>query len=425
MEFTSYWKDTATPFAHGCKGPVEGNFDVAVVGGGFTGLAAARALARAGVKVALFEAREVGYGASGRNGGHVNNGLAHSYLSAKAMLGEEQAKRLYWALDSAVDAVEQVVQEEQIDCAFRRGGKLKLASKPSHVEGLRSNFEAIHREVDPDTAFLERADLASEVGSDRFHGAMLSRKSAMMHMGRYVAGLAYAAHRHGATLWENAPVTARRREGGRWRLTTPRGEITATDMIAATDAYTSGPFDYYRRRIVSVGAFILATRPLTPDEVARVMPGDRTCVTTMNVGNFFRLSPDKRLIWGGRARFSTVSDQRSDAKSGHILRQALARTFPELANVEIDHCWGGLVGMTRDRFPRAGQEDGVWHAMGYSGHGAQMATHMGNVLAEMVLGRPDANPMHGMRWDAFPLYSGKPWFMPVVGMYYKLKDMVS
>lgn len=422
MKLLSYWHDTAPAFTGGAEGPVEGRYDVAVVGGGFTGLAAARQLAMGGARVALLEANTVGSGASGRNGGHLNNGIAHSYVAAKAHLGAERAHALYRAFDASVDRIEAIVAEEGIDCAFRRAGKLKLASKPKHVAGLRANFEVIHREVDPDTDFLSKADLAREVGTDAFHGAMLSKKSGMMHMGRYATGLAEAARRRGAVLFEQAPVTARRTVDGMTELTTPRGTLTARDVFVATGAYTSGPFGWFKRRLVNVGSFIVATRPLTAAEVAAVLPGNRTCVNSMNVGNYFRLAPDNRLIWGGRARFTAFSDQRSDAKSGAVLKASLATIFPQLAHVELDYCWGGLVDMTQDRFPRAGRADGVWYAMGYSGHGAQMSTEMGIRIADAILGRPDTNPLAGLDWPAIPGHLGQPWFLPLVGLWYKTLD---
>ena len=422
MKFVSYWRDTARSFAGGAAGAVQGNYDVAVVGGGFTGLAAARQLAKGGAKVVVLEADRVGSGASGRNGGHLNNGVAHSFIAAKAEVGPERAKALYLAYDQAIDTIEQLVAEENIDCCFRRAGKLKLASKAAHFTAIAKNFEAVNREIDPDTALLTAIDLNDEVGSSAFHGAMLSKKSAMMHMGRYAAGLADAVVRRGATIFENAAVTSRRSAAGRRELTTSRGTITAKDVLLATGAYTSGPFDYFRRRIVPVGSFIVATRPLTNDEIAATMPGNRTCVTSLNVGNYFRLSPDNRLIFGGRARFSAVSDERSNEKSGAILRETLARLFPQLAGIEIDYCWGGLVDMTTDRFPRAGNADGVWFAMGYSGHGAQMSTQMGILIADAMLGKADRNPVAGLEWPAIPAYSGKPWFLPLVGLYYKCLD---
>ncbi len=423
MKLVSYWHDTAPVFSGGAPGPVEGHYDAAIIGGGFTGLAAAHRLAKAGAKVAVLEAERVGWGASGRNGGHLNNGLAHSYLTAKAELGKERAIALYRALDDSVDTIETLVAEEGIDCNFRRAGKLKLASKPQHFESIARNFEALHAEVDPDTALLSAHDLKSEIGSP-FHGAMLSKKSAMMHMGRYVAGLATSAARHGAIIHENAAVTDRKQVGNKHEITTSRGRISADNVLLATGAYTTPNFSYFRRRIISVGSFIIATRPLSDTEIAATMPGNRTCVTSMNIGNYFRLSPDNRLIFGGRARFSATSDQRSDARSGRILQASLATIFPQLAKVEIDYCWGGLVDMTKDRFPRAGYHDGVWYAMGYSGHGAQLSTQLGMIMADAMLGREDRNPMKGFEWPAIPGYSGKPWFLPMVGLYYKALDRI-
>ncbi|MBB3286820.1 MULTISPECIES: FAD-binding oxidoreductase [unclassified Rhizobium] len=421
MKYSSYWHDTAPRFAGAAVGPVEGHYDVVVVGGGFTGLGAARQLAMAGAKVLVLEAEIVGFGASGRNGGHLNNGLAHSYIAAKAELGKERAIALYRALDASIDTLEAIIAEEGIDCNFRRAGKLKLASKPQHFEGLARNFEAVHAEVDPDTALLSAADLKNEIGSP-FHGAMLSKKSAMMHMGRYVVGLAEAAKRRGAVIVEGAAVTERSHSGGRHVLKTGKGTVTADQVMIATGAYTTANFGYFRRRIMAVGSFIVATRPLTDAEVTSAMPGNRTCVNTMNIGNYWRLSPDNRLIFGGRARFSATSDQRSDARSGAILRESLARIFPQLAEVEIDYCWGGLVDITKDRYPRAGYHDGIWYAMGYSGHGAQLSTHLGMTIADAILGRPDRNPLKGLDWPAVPGHFGKPWFLPLVGLYYKTLD---
>ncbi|WP_339760936.1 FAD-binding oxidoreductase [uncultured Hoeflea sp.] len=429
MKYVSYWHDSAPAFARAQSGRVEGSFDVAVIGGGFTGLNAARKLARAGLRVALLEADKIGAGGSGRNGGHLNNGISHGYAEAKAHLGAERAHALYRAFDHSIDMIEEVIAEEGIECDFRRAGKLKLASKPGHIAGLRANFELIHKDVDSGTRWIDQSDLPGEIGSQSFHGAMLYEKAAMMHMGRYATGLADAAHRHGAEIWEGAPVQACARAGSAWDLTTPRGSLRAERVIVATGAYTgaikAGTFNWFRRRIIPVGSFIIATRPLTAEEVAVTMPGNRTCVTSMNIGNYFRLSPDNRLIFGGRARFSAVSDQQSDAKSGKILREALARTFPHLADIQIDYCWGGLVGMTKDRYPRAGEHDGLLYGMGYSGHGAQMSTLIGQSLADMAMGVADTNPLAGLDWPAIPAFSGKPWFLPLVGLWFGLKDRLS
>lgn len=419
MKHASYWHATAPAFRGAAEGGPEGHYDVAVIGGGFTGLSAARRLADAGARVAVIEARTVLAGASGLNGGHVNNGLAHNYLAARRRFGVEGAQALYRAFDAAVDTVERIVRDEGIDCGFRRSGKLKLAAKPSHVDGMRRNFEALHAEADPDTAFLSAPELAPEVGSAAFHGAMLQRKSAMMHMGRFGAGLAEAATRHGAEIFENAPVTARS-AGRRQRLATPRGTITADAVFLATGAYTSGPFGWVRRRIVPVGSVVIATEPLAADRAAEVMPGNRTCVTSRHIGHYFRLGADNRLIFGGRARFA-ASNGRTEHSAG-ILHRSLLGVFPQLGDARIEYCWGGLVDMTRDRFPRAGERDGLHFAMGYSGHGTQMSVHMGEVMADLILGRDDRNPWRDLPWRAIPGHFGTPWFLPLVGGWFRLRD---
>jgi len=424
VEFTSYWHATAPRFFGGAPGPVEGEVDVAVIGAGFTGLGAARKLAQSGARVAVLEAATVASGASGRNGGHLNNGIAHSFVEATQHYGAARAAAMYRAYDTGIETIERIIAEEGIDCAFRRSGKLKLASKPAHYDGLARNYEAIRRSVDPDIVLLPRTDLGNEIGSDAFFGATLQPKSAMMHMGRFGVGLADAAVRRGAVVYENAPVTERRPSGAGTELHTPRGRLRATKVFLATGAYTTDAFGYFRRRIVPVGSFLLATRPLSHNEARAVMPGNRTCVTSLNVGNYFRLSPDNRMIFGGRARFAARSDQRSDAKSGKILGATMTRIFPQLADVDIAHCWGGLVDITKDRFPRAGFADGVYFSMGYSGHGAQIATHMGETMADIILGRAQQNPWADLPWDAVPLYAGRPWFLPLVGAYYKLLDRI-
>ena len=422
MKFASYWHETAPAFTAGSPGEPSGRYDVAVIGAGFTGLGAARKLAMEGRRVIVLEAATVGFGASGRNGGHLNNGMAHSFLHVIEAFGLEKARAIYRAYDAGIETIERIIAEEGIACDFHRSGKLKLASKPGHYEDLARNCEVIRREVDPETAMLSRAELQGEIGSDVFHGAMLQKKSAMMHMGRFVVGLAEAAARHGAEIHEYAPVTARNAAVGGWELQTPKGSVLANKVLLATGAYTPSVFGYFRRRMVPVGSFLLATRPLSDDEVGATLPGNRTCVTSLNIGNYFRLSPDNRLIFGGRARFSTRSDQTSDAKSGLILQESLARIFPRLAGVEVDYCWGGLVDMTQNRLPRAGEADGLYFAMGYSGHGAQIATHMGEIMADLMTQRLNRNPWDGLSWPAVPGHFGQPWFLPFVGAYYKMKD---
>jgi glycine/D-amino acid oxidase-like deaminating enzyme len=424
MKLASYWLESSVPFAGAAAGPVEGRADVVVVGGGFTGLSAALALARRGASVVVLEAGQVAAGASGRNGGHVNNGTSHDYAGLAATLGAEHARALYHAFDDAVDTVERIVREEQIQCDFRRAGKIKLAAKPAHYEKLARSFEVLHRDCDPETELVPKARIRDEIGSDAFHGGLLYRKSAMMHMGRFGAGLADAAARAGARLFEGAPVTALTRLNGHaHRVTTARGTIEAAQVLVATGASRSGPFDWFRRRLVPVGSFIVVTEPLTPAQLDSIMPTRRTATTTKYIGNYFRISPDDRLIWGGRARFA-MSDPTSDAKSGEVLRRQLDATFPLLKGARLDYCWGGLVDMTEDRLPRAGEHQGLFYVLGLSGHGAQMSVHLGQLMARIMAGERDANPLGRLDWPAILFNYGTPWFLPFVGAYYQTKDFL-
>ena len=193
MKLTSYWLDTSQPFDDGSSKPLEGHYDVAVVGGGLTGSSAALALAKKGARVALLEAETIGNAASGRNGGMCNNGFAQNYAVMAGKYGKPAANALYKAFDAGVDMVERLVQEEQIDCSFSRVGKLKLAAKPEHYDMLARSQELLAANVDPETRMIARADLRNEVGTDRYYGGLLFPKSAGMHVGRFVRGLATAA----------------------------------------------------------------------------------------------------------------------------------------------------------------------------------------------------------------------------------------
>ena len=312
--------------------------------------------------------------------------------------------------------------EEAIDCDFHRSGKLKLAAKPAHYRHLASSADLLAREVDPDIELIPEGDLGAEIGSACFHGGLLYRRSASLHVGRLGVGLAEAAARHGARIYEDAPVTHRRRlSRGGHELVTTRGSLQADQVFVATGAYTRGPFNWFRRRFVPIGSFIIVTEPLPASTLDAIMPTRRNAITTRTIGNYFRISPDDRLIFGGRARFA-LSSPHSDAKSGRILEQGMLVIFPQLRGTRIDYCWGGLLDMVTDRLPRAGEHDGLFYALGYSGHGVQMSVHMGEVMADVMAGRPAVNPWASLPWPAIPGHFGPPWFLPLVGAYYRLVD---
>ncbi|MEO5934512.1 MAG: FAD-binding oxidoreductase [Duganella sp.] len=422
MKLESYWLDTAPAFTGGAQGPVAGRADVVVVGAGFTGLSAALALAGRGASVVVLEAGRVVGEASGRNGGHCNSGLAHDFAALAGRLGVERARAFYQAYAASVDTVEELVGREHIDCDFARVGRLKLAAKPEHYDKLARACEVLRGGVDPHVRMVSAADIRTEVGSDRFFGGLLQTSSAQMHMGKFGVGLAQAAARAGAHIFEQAPVGGLERQAaGRFRVTCGRGTIDAGQVLLATGNSREGPFAYFRRRMVSVGSFIIATEPLDQGVLEGLLPRRRNYVTSKNIGNYFRVTPDHRLLFGGRARFA-LSNPRSDEKSGHVLRASMEEIFPALRGVGIDYCWGGLVDMTADRLPRAGEHGGMYYSTGYSGHGVQMSVHMGQVMADVMAGHTERNPWRDLAWPAVPGHFGKPWFLPVVGAYYRLQD---
>ena len=425
MKFTSYWIDTAPQGAlERSRTTVDGRTDVAVIGGGLTGVVAALHLARRGAKVHVFEQDTVGFGASGRNGGMATTGMSIGIRQAVDKLGFETAARLYGAYTEAIDLIEKLVTEEGIDCDFARTGKLNLATKPAHYQGFAKTAELLNSRLGGDSELVPKGELRREIGTDVFHGGMVESKSAGLHVGKYIRGLGVAAERAGVTIHEKAPVQRLTRTGSGHELQTPRGRIQADQVLLATGAYTRRPFSWYQVRIAPVGSFIIATEPLDLSVCDDLLPTRRVASDSKNLLNYFRITPDNRLLFGGRARFAMSSPQ-SDEKSGRLLRDAMVRTFPQLADTRIDYCWGGQVDMTLDRMVKAGQHDGVYYAMGYAGHGVQMATYMGRQMAEYMSGVPEANIWRDFEFRRIPGHFGPPWFLPVAGAYYKLKDRVS
>jgi glycine/D-amino acid oxidase-like deaminating enzyme len=406
MKFSSYWLDTAPKDClERSTTSVEGRTQVAVIGGGLTGVVAALHLARRGAKVDLFEQNTVGFGASGRNGGMATTGMSIGIRDAVAKLGFDTAVRLYGAYSEAIDLIEKLVTDEHIDCDFARTGKLNLASKPSHYQGFEKTHELLTTRLGVETQLVPKTELRREIGSDAFHGAMVESKSAGLHVGKYIRGLGEAAERAGVTIHEQAPVRRLTKIGSGHELETPRGRMCAAQVLLATGAYTRRPFQWHQVRIAPVGSFIIATEPLDASVCDDLLPTRRMASDSKNLLNYFRITPDNRLLFGGRARFA-MSNPQSDEKSGRILRDAMVRTFPQLANASIDYCWGGLVDMSLDRLVHAGQHDGVYYAMGYAGHGVQMATYMGRQMAEYMSGVPEANIWRDFKFRRIPGHFG-------------------
>ncbi len=423
MKNIPFWLDSAPPFTGAAAGELPARADVAVIGGGFCGLAAALAMAKKGAKVVVLEKLKVGWGASGRNGGMCTTGLCISFQAAQERYGPDAARRYFLTYNDAIDTVERLVREEQIACHFKRTGRLTVAAKPAHYERLARNHEALAA-IGHETRLVPAAELRNEVATDVYHGGLIDPKGSGLHVGIFAQELAGAAVRQGATVFQETEVTGLERlDSQRHRVTTNRGSLEADQVLLASGSGTGPAFPYFKQRIVPIGSFIIATEPLPKGLADELIPHRRMISDTRNLLYYFRITPDERLLFGGRARFA-LSDPQSDKVSGEILEAGMRRVFPQLAETKIDYCWGGLVDMSQDRMPHCGEHEGLFYAMGFSGHGVQMSTHMGTLMAEVMDGKPEVNPWRDLDWPASPGYQGLPWALPVVGLYYRFLDLV-
>jgi glycine/D-amino acid oxidase-like deaminating enzyme len=422
---TPYWLDTSQPGPDRSRSELPKEAEVVIIGAGLTGLSTALHLARLGVHAVVLERETVGFGASGRNGGMCTTGASISFGTLITRYGVEAAKRIWLAYDEAINLVERLVTEEGIDCNFVRSGKMSLASKPQHVSRLQSTCDALAKHLNYETKFLPRSALRSEIGSDVYFGGLVDERGAGLHVGKFVRGLGDAAVRAGAEIHERANVVKVDADTASiYAVRTNRGTIQAAQVVVATDGYTEKAVRRLQRRIVPVGSFVIATQQLDISLVDELLPTRRMAVDSKRMVHYFRITPDNRLLMGGRPAVSQ-STERSDLRSSKILRRDMRAIFPQVADSEIEYAWGGHVGMTLDRIPHAGIDRGMYYSLGYNGHGVQMSTYMGRQMADMLSGSRDANPWAPYPFRAIPGYFGKPWFLPITDLYYRYRDLTS
>ena len=403
--------------------------DVAVLGAGFTGLSAARTLARRGATVAVLEAETIGWGASSRNGGMVLTGLKLGVNKLISMYGRERTQRMYAASVASMDCVEQLIGEENIDCSFSRCGHLEVACKQKHFDDYARQVEVIAREFKHKLRIVPRTELQSEIGSSIYYGGMVDEVSAGLNPAQYVAGLAGAAARAGAAIFEGTRVEKIEREARQgaqgWRVATSRGALWARDVFAGTSGYSGAATPALQRKIVPLGSYIIATEPL-PERLARELsPHNRMIFDSKRFLYYFRLTPDRRMLFGGRAGFFPETPA-TVRESAAILRRGMIEVYPQLRDALVEYAWGGTLDVTFDMMPHAGQLDGLHYAIGYAGHGVAMATWQGQKMAELIAGGKPENPFVDIPFPgAAGLAGGKPWFLPFAGAWFKFLDWVS
>jgi glycine/D-amino acid oxidase-like deaminating enzyme len=401
--------------------------DVAVIGAGFTGLSAARALAKRGATVAVLEAHTVGWGASSRNGGMVLTGLKLGPATLISRYGKELSRRMYAGSLRSIDCVEQIVREENIDCDFARCGHLEVACKAKHFDDFQRSAEIIAREFGHQLGLIPKDRLPSEIGSAIYHGGLVDETSAGVNPARYVAGLARAAERAGAAIFEDARVEKIERQNNHgahaWKATTSHGALRAREVFVATSGYTSRVTPALQRKIVPIGSYIIVTEVLAEKTAQELSPRNRMIYDSKNYLYYYRLTPDRRMLFGGRAAFFPETD-RSVRNSAEILRRGMIDVYPQLRGAKVEYVWGGTLDFAFDILPHAGQLDGIYFSVGYAGHGVAMATYLGAKMAQLILDGQDENPFSGMPFPGAPLglYNGNPWFLPFAGLWYKFLD---
>ena len=365
-----------------------------------------------------------GWGASGRNGGMATTGLAISFNTAVKRYGGTRAVEMFREYNDAIDTIEKLVQNNGIDCDFQRFGKLSLAFHPSHYEGMLKSQEQLAALADYEVITIPKSDIHSEIGSDFYHGAMLDPLGAGLHVGKFVHGLAGAAVAADAVICENAAVTELAKVSGTVHdVHTTRGIVRAKQVLVATSGYTGAVTPWLQRRVIPVGSFIIVTEPLPDDVVDRILPNRRQASDSKMLTYYFRITPDNRLLFGGRARFA-LSSPDSDVKSGKILRKEMIELFPYLSNAKVDYTWGGLVDLSMDQMVHAGVHDGVFYSLCYSGHGVQMAAHMGKNMVRYMGGDKTANVWEDLKNPPVPGHFGPPWFLPIIGGAAKIIDRI-
>lgn len=424
----NYWLDTVA-MPSGTDGPLPDAVDVAVIGAGFTGLSAARTFATRGARVVVLEAETIGWGASSRNGGMVLTGLKVPVQELVQRYGMEAARRMYGASLSSIDCVEQIIAEESIDCSFARCGYLQVAAKPAHFDRFAKAAEFMAREFNHQRRVVPKSDLASEIGSNRYYGGLVDELSATVNPARYVAGLARAAQKAGTEVYERTTVsdlTKSSRDGiGGFRLKTARGTLFAQNVLIGTSGYTSAVLGTLRRKIIPLGSFIIVTEPLPEPLASELIPRNRMISDSKLYLHYYRLTPDRRMLFGGRAAFFPETSS-TIRKSVDILRRDLIEVYPQLRDVKVEYAWGGTIDVTFDMMPHAGKIDGIYYAVGYAGHGVAMATYLGMKVAEAACGGADGNPFRDIPFPGAPLglYRRTPWFLPFAGAWYKVLDWV-
>jgi glycine/D-amino acid oxidase-like deaminating enzyme len=418
-EFAPFWWEAAAPEAL-AEAPLPREVDVAVVGAGFTGLSAALELVRAGRGVLVLDSDRPGEGASTRNGGMIGSGHRVGLGRLTRRYGRQTALRLLEEGLAAQDFTMDLIAREQIACHLVRSGRFRGAWRAAHYDAMGREIETLQKAIGLEAEMVPRAEQHREIASDAYHGGVVYHRHGGLHPGLFHSGLMRRVLAAGGTVAGSAPVAAIAHEGGRLRLDTARGRVSARDVVVATNGYTGPLTPGLRRRLIPVPSYMIATEPLPGGTVERLIPARRMIVESRRRHCYYRPSPDGlRILFGGRASLTTI-EPRAGAR---ILHRLVIGVFPELSDVKVTHAWRGFVAFSRDMLPHLGRHDGLHYALGYNGSGVAMAPYLGHKIALQVLGRPEGrSPFDATPFPTIPFYTGRPWFLPALELAYRWRD---
>ena len=424
-DIKSLWQETAS--ARPAFGKLSGGhrFDIAIVGGGYTGLSTARYLARRGISAVVLEASSIGWGASGRNGGVVSGKFRLSFADIAARHGIDTARRMHDLGIEAIDHVGELVADYGITTAdYQPTGSLRCAHNEISLESLKKEVEWLRGALgDHACSILSPAEMETETGSRDFVGGMLNTHGGVIHPLNFVLGFAGGLKAAGVTIHENSPVTAIRRDRDGVIVETPGGSVSARQVVIATNSYSdlTPATAAVRKSIIPFRSAMIATEPLTGKPGQALLAQARSYTETRRMMRWFRKA-GVRVMYGGRGAFGKTDSDSAFA----ALHKAMVRQFPELASVAVTHRWSGLVAMTMDSIPHLGRlDDRVVYAVGYNGTGVAMASNMGRYVAAMIAGeKPDLGLLTATALKPVPFYPIREPAVRLVAGWYQFLDAI-
>ena len=423
MKITPFWTDDyPRPADLPVSNALPAEIDVAIIGGGYTGLSAARSLTRSGVSAVVLERETIGWGASSRNAGITGSGLKQESNTIFKRYGEEYGRIFWKASLDALELIKELVYQEDIDCDWQQNGDLCVFCKPSHYDADSRWNKWYEQKLGHSCEIVPPDAMRREIGSDAYYGGVIDEYGASLHPAKLVFGMAEIAAKYGAQLYENAGVTGVEKLPQGFIIHTAKGSIRAKQVIVATNGYTDGVVPGLRARVIPVGSYSIVTEPLPKEVQQELSPNGRTFWDSKWFLNYFRLTPDGRMLWGGRNNLSTTLDL---GASANILREEMVRTFPQLSDFSITHSWTGQLGLTFDLMPHIGQVDGIYYALGYGGHGLHTALYLGREVAQLITGEKGSSPFAEIPHRTYFFYRNRPWFMPMAVKYYRIRDWLS